>query len=83
MVKTLTRISERGVLLFSVMAFGMACLAHYIAGIVFLYMAFAFYVVFVEFDFVHRNNTWKKRNYIGGVLIILFILMLIYVIEIS
>ena len=65
------------------MAFGMACLAHYIAGIVFLYMGFAFYVVFVEFDFVHRNNTWKKRNYIGGVLIILFVLMLIYVIEIS
>jgi hypothetical protein len=77
------RISERSALIFSVLAFGMACLSHYIAGIVFLYLTFAFYVVFVEFDFVHRNNTWKKRNYIGGVLILLFVMMLIYVIEIS
>lgn len=76
------RVSERGVLIFVAMAFGMACLAHYIAGIVFLYLSFAFYVVFVEFDFVHQNNAWKKRNYIGGVVILVFVMFLIYVIEI-
>ena len=82
-VRALKRVTERSVLLILLSAFGMACMAHYIAAIVFLYLGFAYYIVFVEFDFVHKNDPWKKRNYLGGLLIIGFILLLIFVIEIG